>query len=789
MRNPKMRNFVSWAMAGSALAGFAAPALADAQATPAAVPSTIAAPDAVAASNPDSGAIIVTARRRSESLETTPIAITAITGAMLENKQSANIGDLTGAAPGLLITQQNSGAAAANLSIRGLTYADVEKSQTPTVGVVVDGVTIGTNTGQLQDAFDIAQIEVLRGPQGTLFGANTIGGVISIQRTLPTMVPGAKLEASYGQWNTWDAKAIVNYGDGSTWGIKGWYFHNNTDGYYRDIATNKRTGGGKDDNFGGSLIFKPAGTGFDALLTVEEMVQSYTPVNVTLTQPGEAFYGIAPTPANIYQVSDAPTHGTYHAPAVTLNANYDAGFIKLTSITGWRHSKESQTQDYGTAGFYYALRNQHYTQWSQELRGAGKLLKGLDYVVGGYYFNSKYDLTQFTAIGTGSGLNTSSNPSATAPGEQLVHGHTESYAVFGDFDWAFAEKFRLTFGGRWSHDIKKLDNGFFNVVNGADANFALVGSGNANFSKFTPKVGLDYRPNHDTMLYASWTRGYRSGGFSARAATAATASTPFQPETVDSFELGTKLDLLDRKLQLNVAGYVSDYKNMQQNLTLPGGPNGNQTITGNVPGGAIIKGIEGDATLRPMEGLRLTATAAYMTSHFRNYVVGSTLKVPDSTSNVPGATTTVIRPFDYSANELIYAPKFSGSFNAEYTVPTSFGKVVTTVGVRHISPYDQQISLGTLTGNTGPYTGPASNTAPIIVHGNDPRVRTITQDLVDASATVDFKLNGADAYFRVFGRNLANIHTTTAAFTVAGLFAFGSSLEPRTYGATIGVKF
>ncbi|WP_269333953.1 TonB-dependent receptor plug domain-containing protein, partial [Pseudomonas sp. FW305-3-2-15-C-LB1] len=87
----------------------------------------------------------------------------------------------------MLITQQNSGAQAANLSIRGLTYADVEKSQTPTVGVVVDGVTIGTSTGQLQDAFDIEQIEVLRGPQGTLFGANTIGGVINIRRTKPTM--------------------------------------------------------------------------------------------------------------------------------------------------------------------------------------------------------------------------------------------------------------------------------------------------------------------------------------------------------------------------------------------------------------------------------------------------------------------------------------------------------------------------------------------------------------------------------------------------------------------------
>jgi iron complex outermembrane receptor protein len=746
MRNLKMRRSISCAMAGSALAAFVVPALADTQATPAPA-ATAAAPDAN-----DSGAIIVTARRRSESLQTTPVAITAITASMLENKASANIGDLTGAAPGLLITQQNSGAQAANLSIRGLTYADIEKSQTPTVGVVVDGVTIGTNTGQLQDAFDIAQIEVLRGPQGTLFGANTIGGVLSIQRTLPTMTPGAKIEASYGQWNTWDAKAIVNYGNGSSWGVKAWYFHDMTDGYYYNTTSKSRTGGGKDDSFGASLLFKPTGSGLTAQLTVEQLVQSFTPVNISLTKPGEAFYGVATVPTDLYQVSDARTFSHYHAPAATLNASYDAGWIKLTSITGWRHSREEQTQDFATAGLYYVLRKQHYTQWSQELRGAGKIGHNFDYVVGGYYFDSKYDLTQWTSIGMGDGLYNTTNPSAVAPGQQVTHGYSKSYAVFGDFD------------------NKKLDNGFYNVVDGANTTFGLIGSGNANFSKFTPKVGLDYRPNRDVMLYASWTRGYRSGGFSARAATAETASTPFQPETVDSYEIGGKFDLLDRKLQLNLAGYISDYKNMQQNLTVPGGPTGNQTITGNVPGGAMIKGIEGDATLRPMEGLKLTASAAYMSSHFRNYIVGGVSPINGNIVN-----------YNYSANNLIYAPKFSGSLNAEYTVPTSFGKVVTSVGVRHISPYDEQISLGPLTGDLA--------NGPIIVNGNDPRVRTSTQNLVDASMTVDFKLKGADAYVRVFGRNLANNHTTNAAFTVAGLWSFGSAIEPRTYGATLGVKF
>lgn len=714
--------------------------------------------------------IIVTARRRAETLQSTPVAITAVNAAMLENKAAVNIGDLQGAAPGLLITQQNSGAQAANISIRGLTYADIEKSQTPTVGVVVDGVTIGTSTGQLQDAFDIAQIEVLRGPQGTLFGANTIGGVINITRTKPTMEPGVKAEFTYGRWNTWAAKAIVNYGDGETWGIKGWYFHNESDGFYHNAIRDTRAGGSKGDSYGASLLFQPTGSGFDAQLSVENVVQDFEPVVSNLTNSTELFCGLIPAnecnrnnTSDLYTVFTLPAKSKYRAPNATLQMNYDLGAVKLSSITGWRHSKEAQTQDFdgSSTDLYYVDRRQHYTQWSQELRAAGNLFTGFDYVVGGYYFHSKYDLTQWTRF---FGFDPSIPPMEFDQNPQTNVGKTTSYAFFGDFNWAFADKWRLSFGGRWSHDNKKLTNSF--------AQAGLIGSGDANFTKFTPKIGVDYRPNDDVMLYASWSRGYRSGGFSPRAATAQTAGTPFQPETVDAYEIGAKLAAFDKRVEVNIAGYISDYKDMQQNLTVPGGPLGNQTITGNVPGGAIIKGIEMDATLRITPELTITASSAYMKSHFRNFV----------TDGINGA---LIVPFDYSANRLIYAPKFTGSVNADYSVPTSFGKIVATAGWRHISPYDEQISLGPLT----LATDSAGTVTSVVVNGNDPRVRTTTQDLVDSSLTFNFDIGDKEAYFRVFGRNLLNEKTTTHAFTVAGLFSFGMALEPRTYGATVGVKF
>ncbi len=777
MRSFATRRFIAAALTTTAI-GFSLPAFA-------ADEPQAAQADAQATETPvteDTGAIIVTARRRSETLQSTPVAITAVNTAMLEAKAAVNIGDLQGAAPGLLITQQNSGAQAANISIRGLTYADIEKSQTPTVGVVVDGVTIGTNTGQLQDAFDVAQIEVLRGPQGTLFGANTIGGVINITRSKPTKEPGLKAEATYGRWNTLSLKAIANYGDGENWGVKAFYFHNETDGFYNNVIQKKNGGWSKGDSFGGSILFTPSGTGFSAQLTVEKVKQTFDPVVANIANSSEVFCAFEPAiecnrnnTTDLYTVFSAPATSSYSAPDATLELNYDMDAVKLTMITGWRKSTEAQTQDFdgSSTDLYYVDRRQHYEQWSQEIRAAGKVFDGFDYVVGGYYFKSTYDLTQWSRV---FGFNPAVAPTLFDLNSQHVEGRTESYAFFGDFNWKLTDTVRLSFGGRWSHDNKQLFNGYAGgkLIDPANVNrtqFVPVGTGNANFSKFTPKVGLDWRPNNDLMVYASWSRGYRSGGFSPRAATAATASTPFQPETVDSYEVGLKVAAFDRKVELNLAGFVSDYKDMQQNLTLPGGPTGNQTITGNVPGGALIKGVEVDGTFRVTDNFKLTGSVAVMDSHFRNFVA----------NGVFGAA---IVPFDYSKNNLIYAPKFTASLGAEYKMPTSFGDISSNVGWRHIAPYDEQLSAASL---TPVLTG--GTVTKVIVNGNDPRVRTTTQDLVDASLTFNFDLNGTKAYARVFGRNLLNEKTTTHAFTVAGLWSFGMALEPRTYGATIGFKY
>ena len=745
------------ALPGVTFAQVATPPPTDAAGAP--QPSTEATPPPGA----DTGQIqeiIVSARRRSESLQSTPVAITAIQPSQLEAKATMNITELQGAAPSVLITTQSTGAATANISIRGIAFADVEKSFDPAVGVVVDGVYIGTSTGQLLDFFDIASIEILRGPQGTLFGRNTIAGVINIRRTRPTGEWGGKFEASWGSYNEIGLRGVLNVPVvKDVLAAKLFEFHQQSDGYYKDAFSDQHLGRSNQENFGASFLLTPT-SNFDALLTLEEQQQTFQPFNGSLLRPTDAFCGFVPPGAcggnnttDIYTVypGGTPHFGRYRDRAATLEANLTAGPVKLTSISSYRASKEAQEQDFGTVGIYDANRQQKYHQFSQELRAAGKIFSNLDYVIGGYYFDSKYRLVQNTRVfGAFAGL-------------QDTTGKSRSEAIFADFDWEFLPHLRLSGGGRYTHDTKQNINPLL-----------YSGAAKKSWSKFTPKVTLDWRPTDQLMLYATWSRGYRSGGFNGRGQTVFSATTPYDPETVSSYEIGTKTEWFDRKLVINLAAYYTDYKKIQQSstITLAGGV-GNETIVANAAG-AHIKGVEADLTARPLTNLTLRASAGYTDSNFHGFIVDQPV----------GAT---VRTFDFSKVDLIYAPKLTASFNAEYKVPLPGDSDLTfTAGYRYITRYDQQIAADPLT--------PIPATGTVIVLRNDPRLRSDRQNLVDASVSIQWPMNsrGAKARVTVFGRNLLDDRGTATAFDVASfptLWAFTAAREPRIIGGQFGFQF
>ena len=711
----------------------------------------------------DTGAleeIVVSARRRTESLHDTPVAITAISTSQLESKAAMTIGDLQGAAPNILITQQNSGAAAANLSIRGLTFADIEKSFDPTVAVVVDGVFMGTSTGQFFDFFDIAKLEILRGPQGTLFGRNTIGGVINITRSRPTGEWGGKFDISYGRFGTSAIRTVLNVPlIKDVLAAKLFFFKGKTDGFFTSASTGDHVGGNDNKNYGASFLFTPTGGSFNALLTVEKQKQTFQPYNSNIAKTGELFCLFEPanecnrnTKGDLYTYFGQPAQGTYSSPAETLEMNWDLASVHFTAVTGYRSSSEDQTQDFdaSSSDLYYTRRVQTFHQFSQELRAAGKFSDNFDYVGGLYYYDSGYKLTQGTRLFGGDA------------GTQVVSGTAKSTAAFVDFNWGFIDKWRLNFGGRYTKDKKSLDNTYAG---------AALGNPSKSFTKFTPKVGVDFRPTEDYMFYASFSRGYRSGGFSNRAQTPISTNTPYDPEIVDSTEVGAKLEFFDRRLAANIALFNAKYKGLQQNTTIPiTSGTGNETIVSNV-GSAKIRGVELDLIGRATQNLTLNLSLGTLNSHFEGF----------RTKALVGG---VLENFDYSNNDLIYNPKFTLSAGMQYKQPVSFGEVDFNVGYRHIAEYDQQISQGPIT-----VVGTGADLVNVI-NGNDPRVRAAAQNLVDASVTTVFDAHGTGKWkATLYGRNLTNDLGTSAAFTVAGLWSFASPREPRTYGVTLGYEF
>jgi iron complex outermembrane recepter protein len=711
--------------------------------------------------------IIVSARRRDESIQDTPIAMSSIAPSQLEGAAALTIGALQGAAPNVVITMGPTGSSAANISIRGIAFADIEKSFDPSVGVNVDGVYIGTSTGQMLDFFDVESIEVLRGPQGTLFGRNTIAGVINVRRTRPTGEWGGKFEVSASDFGTRGARAVLNVPImPGVLSAKIFEMHQESDGYYRTLNTGKARGDYKNDNFGATFLLTPNKT-FDALLTLEKQRQEFDPMTGPLSQAGDVFCPFVVCGGNntddIYTVSPGGEQfGEYSAPAATLEMNLDAGAVKYTSVSSYRESKEEQQQDYSSSGLYLARRKQKYDQFSQEFRGAGKIGDNFDYVAGLYYFDSQYRIDQTTLVFGG-----------PAPAQHTV-GTSESYAVFADLNWEIMDRVRLSGGGRWTRGERSMDT----TVGGV-----AYGKASESWSKFTPKVGLDYRPTDDLMIYGSWSRGYRSGGFNGRGLTPFSATTPYDPETVDAFELGLKSEFLDKRASLNLAAFFTKYKDIQQSTTIAqAGGTGNETIVTNAAS-AKIQGIEADLTVRVTEGLTLRSAFGYTDAKFDEFL---------TRQPVGGIDFPVV--FDFSDVDLIYAPKTTLSVNAEYAVPLATGaidgEVKANIGYRYLSRYDQQIAADVTT----PLPAVITPTTVVHVPGNDPRLRSDPQSLLDASLSFLWNVGGDKGKARVtaFGRNLLDDRGTNTAFTVAAwpvLWSFAGAREPRTYGVQLGYEF
>lgn len=600
--------------------------------------------------------VVVTAQFREQNLQDTPIAITAVTAEMLEARSQTNITEVAAQAPNVVLKPQ--GAAfgpGMGASIRGIGQFDFNPALEPAVGIYIDDVYFPTITGSIFDLLDLERVEILRGPQGTLAGKNSIGGAIKLYSKKPTGEGGASLMATYGARNRLDFRASGDIKLTDTLFVRLAGVSKQQDGYI------KRLDYGCVVSSSGVPANRPVGS--DCVMADESNV-NYSAVRASArwlasdnleinvsadytredrNVAGQVLTFVTPytgvvdiNPYNVPLNFDArflPPPGSYHNFATFFHAN-EAGFderrqdgkvhfkgwgvsgqvewgisdrLNLTSITAHRgyDTQFSNDNDLSPLAINLGLNDLEFTSTSQELRLNGAFGAGdaVEYTLGGFWMEIE------TIFGGLQDLRTSRLVFAQ---RDVVSGETR--AAFAHVNWNLTEQLSLTGGVRYTDETKTYK---FNRMTPAGAVHPTQGvlslaPGNYAGDKVDYRASVQYRFTDDVMAYAQVSTGIKGGGISPRPFIPAQAR-PFEPETVTSYEAGVKADLFERRLRVNAAVFLGKFKEIQFGIgSCPEfGAAPACGVTGNA-GDADVSGFEVEVSARPIEGLVIDAALSQL---------------------------------------------------------------------------------------------------------------------------------------------------------------------------------
>ena len=661
-----------------------------------------AAPDAPMTEEPASGAVaapavsdtqlpdvVVTATKRATNLQKTPIAISVMNSESLEDRHVQSLMDLAdGAVPGLRIATFEARQSALTIGIRGIVPNDANQpAREQGVGVYVDGVYLGRQHGLGAALLDVERIEVLKGPQGTLFGRNTEGGALSLVTRKPTGEFGMRAKAGVGNLNAYNSELHVDFDAIGDFAIKmdgvisvqgpvtknilpgeegfGAYDRRGLRGQVRWTPTANFTADlaadiGKDKNtpfYSQLLNFNPDG------LTVVPWASASVPKgSIRALAPivqvnGDSIMKRAdigvPQQWSVDDTRGADLHLSYHP-----NDN-----LELRSITAYREVDVEQYDNIAgahrppvvgpNANFSrYSLAGLWQHQFSQELQAVGSLGDRIDYVGGLYYFKETASddaatpsTNKWNADGTGY---TILDPTPTIRGfrsiDRASRAESESKAVYGQATWTPAvlnDALHITAGGRFTWDDK---SGVLSKVNNVATNFTF----NEKNERFNPMLTVAYDVSNTVNVYAKYATGYRAGGASSRSLTYRS----FGPEDLTSYELGLKSDWLDHRLRLNAAAFYSEREDSQIDfslVTVIGASTRNTLETINAPGTTKIKGVELEGLAQVTDNLTLSASYAYTDA-----------EVPPTRNPFNGVVQQVF---------IAFTPKNAFNLAADYTAP------------------------------------------------------------------------------------------------------------------------
>lgn len=581
--------------------------------------------------------IIVTAERRETSLQRTPIAISAFGADALADRKIDSIRDLAGQIPNLRIPRATIGYTTQLFSLRGV--GETDPIQEPTLSVYVDDVYYPRQIGSMLDFNDVQRIELLRGPQGTLYGRNTSAGALRVITRDPGDTTEFAADIGYGSYDAVKARALISGAlvPGKLYASLA-YTHYTRDGTHRDPTLNTDVNGIDVNALRGKLRWTPGDT-TDIQLTLDGLrdrsdTRSYTPK----VQPGGGY-----DPFVSY--SEVVPRNKLDQGGASLRIKQDlSDRIAVKSITAYRGF--DQPVDYendGTADL--AQKNLiHYKDkyFTQELQLNGSFDR-FDLTLGAFYFHEVFDVSRDGFTRTG--------PLATSPVNKIGDVNsttTDSYAVYGQGTYAITDALKLTAGLRGTWEEKKFDfasNTIDDARNVVSLRFA--GTSDKKWNALTPKIAIDYQFGPSALGYVSYTQGFKAGGFDNRASRIEDAQRAFDPEKVRSYEAGLKTEWFDRHLRANFAGFYNDYTNLQVSSYVPELA---RTVRTNAAS-AETYGLEAELSASPTNRLNLQASAGWLIARYKDFV------------GVAGAGT------DASGNRLVNAPRWTLSGAAGWTLP------------------------------------------------------------------------------------------------------------------------
>lgn len=710
--------------------------------------------------------IVVTARKREEDAQETPIAITAMSGAMIEDRQIANVAQVASYAPNVNIQPVgNISGSSASLTafIRGVGQTDFNITVDPGVGIYVDGVYVARSVGGLLDMADIGSVQILRGPQGTLFGKNTIGGAIIVNSQQPTNEFELKLEAATGRFNRADFKGIVNIPISDTLAMRAVASYETRDGYQRRLFDGGRQG--DKDSFSARVAFKwePSDV-FTATLAGDVNIRREAQAAIYLIEnrdspdllqivdingrqvafPSSNFgfnklglgAGQCGAPGQLAPVNNpncvssrwvtgdidttwagGPNRSDFDLWGTNLTLEYDLGNVTLKSISAYRDQKSVIEYDFDATPHEVLQLTNNIKLWqaSQELQVIGSVLDDrLKFTLGAYYLKEKGEDIEPLRFGFAN----------------FFSGGTidnDSYAAYAQATFDVTDRLSITPGIRYTDEVKRFDpsaqviyrdytagvipgypDGVFIqysrclvgqpapqlLPNGfpdpACVPSALNPGGNHNLpaievsakaKEWTPAISANYQFNDDIMAYASYSKGFKNGGFSQRIFPGELVTPSFRPEFVTSYEVGLKTELLDRRLRLNLALFQSDYSDIQIVV--------NEGIAPKVRNGGEgrIKGFEIEGQAAPVDWLRIDYGLGYLDAGYRSVDPAAfPVNVNSKFAFVPEWTSTVaanVTAFDNDNGKLMIRGDWyyqSGSFKDAVNSPQLFQPAYSVFG-------------------------------------------------------------------------------------------------------------